>query len=76
MGLLILGVNTVYIAFCFVRTLAMVGKGLIVALLYDVSSEARQVESLKADSWFQRKELNCPQQDLLACDLQLIWPAL
>ena len=28
MGLLILGVNTVYIAFCFVRTLAMVGKGL------------------------------------------------
>ena len=28
MGPLILGVNTVYIAFCFVRTLAMVGKGL------------------------------------------------
>ena len=28
MGLLILGVNTVYIAFCFARTLAMVGKGL------------------------------------------------
>ena len=28
MGLLILGVNTVYIAFCFVRTLAIVGKGL------------------------------------------------
>ena len=28
MGLLILGVNTVYIAFCFVTTLAMVGKGL------------------------------------------------
>ena len=31
-GLLILGVNTVYIAFCFVRTLAMVGKGLISSL--------------------------------------------
>ena len=28
MGLLILGVNTVHIAFCFIRILSMVGKGL------------------------------------------------
>ena len=28
MGLLILGVDTVSIAFCFIRTLSMVGKGL------------------------------------------------
>ena len=28
MGLVILGVNTVYVAFCFIRTLAIVGKGL------------------------------------------------
>ena len=34
MGLLILGVNTVYIAFCFIRTLAMVGKGLSFMLNY------------------------------------------
>ena len=37
--LVLLGVNTVYIAFCFVRILAMVGKGFYTSMYHDNYSQ-------------------------------------